>query len=536
MAAAAYTTDLTLISDATATTNWVEPTGFAGGALTAETDYFIQGTGCISKNCGTTTPVGVGAAFNFGTGITIPTDGAVLVWQFFGAPNTLANQAAGGVQLFVGSSGTAFKQWYLKGSDTYQYGGWINLAVDPSLTADATTGTPTATLQYFGSGVSIPGPNIASKGNPYGIDVIRYGRCEARINGGDLANGYATFAGYATQNDSVTNRWGLIQAISGGYQWQGLMVLGHASAVDFRDANTSIVIADTRKVSANFNKIEIRQAGSRVDWTSISFTALGTVSKGRLQVVDNATVNISGCTFTDMDTFSFLSNSTLTTTVFRRCGLITQGAAVLTRCTLDTPSGTTGLLVSSPANLGNITFSTFNSDGTGHAIELTGTAADCTLSGNIFNNYASTNGSTGNEAIFVNIASGVMTISITNNGNTPSIRTAGATVTVVNSKTFTVNNIIDGTEVRIIKQSDLTELAGAESVGATPEGVSNATVSADADNAGRYKIAYSYAYTVDIPVYVVVFKENYGALYLSSSLKSIDSTLTAFQTSDRQYI
>jgi len=250
----------------------------------------------------------------------------------------------------------------------------------------------------------------------------------------------------------------------------------------------------------------------------------------------NADINKDNCTFTDMDTFVYQSNSTILNSTFRRCGIVTQGGAVFTNCTFDDPSGVTGIEVSSPANLGLITKTTFNSDGTGYAITLTGTAADCTLDGVIFNGYASTNGTTGNEAIFVNIATGTMTINIVGGGNTPSIRTAGATVTVANSKTFTVNNIIDGTEVRIIKQSDLTELAGAENVGASPSGVSNATVSADADNPGRYKIAYSYAYTVDVPVYVVVFKENYGALYLSSSLKSIDSTLTAFQTTDRQYV
>jgi hypothetical protein len=61
------------------------------------------------------------------------------------------------------------------------------------------------------------------------------------------------------------------------------------------------------------------------------------------------------------------------------------------------------------------------------------------------------------------------------------------------------------------------------------------TVSADADNPGRYKASYSYGYTGDVPIYVVAFNEQYQALYLNNSLKADNSTLAVFQTSDRQY-
>lgn len=476
MAAASYTTDLTLIHACDASSaSWTEPTGFAGGAITLpETDFYIQNTGCLSKNCGTTTPVGVGAIYNAGAGQTIPTDGAFLAWVFFGAPNTLDVEANGGIQLFIGSATTAFKQWYLLGSDTYPYGGWVNLAVDPTVTASATTGTPSATLQYFGAGVYVPGTAIASKGNPFGLDIIRYGRCESRINGGDLANGYATFTGFATQNDSNANRWGLIQAIDGGFLWKGLITLGYTSAVDFRDANTTVLIDNTKKVGANFNLIEVRQAGSRVDLTAISFLSLGTISKGRFAMIDNATVNITSCTFTDMDTFVFLSGATISNSTFRRCGQITSGGATISNSTIDKSTATTAILAGAPANAALISNSTFISDGTGYAIEITGTAADVTLTGLTFTGYAATNGTTGNEAIFVNIASGNMTISISGGGSTPSIRTAGATVTVQNSRTLSIAGLISGSRVAVLNTNgtssnydDDTEIAGTSNSGTT---------------------------------------------------------------------
>jgi len=401
MTAPNYTTDLTTINTAEATTGYTEPTGAtAGGIAVAEVDYFIQGTGCISKTFNAT---GLGGLhYNNGSGITIPTDGAYIAWIYYSAPNALATEANGGMRLSIGSGGGDYKSWYVRGNDTYAYGGWICIPVDPTVTADVTTGTPTTTYQYFGYIVN--SINAVAKGNPFGFDVIRYGRCEARINGGDLANGYATFAGYATQNDSTTNRWGLIQAVSGGYQVQGLVVLGYTSAVDFRDNNTSIVIADTKKVSSNFNAFEVRQATSRLDWSNITFLALGTVSRGNFITTDNADINITNCTFTNMGTFGFQSNSTILTSTFRNCNLITQNSANFTGCTFDSTNDSVKALLSN--NLTNISNCSFISGGTKHAIELTNACAGNSYSfaGNTFTGYAATDGSTGNECIYNNSA------------------------------------------------------------------------------------------------------------------------------------
>src|SRR3990167_11173243 len=109
------------------------------------------------------------------------------------------------------------------------------------------------------------------------------------------------------------------------------MLFGTATnAVDFRDSNASILIADTQKVISTFNLFEIRNSGSRVDWTSVSFQALGTVSRGDFTVTDDADVNWDGCSFTDVGLFSLLANTTATNCVFRRTDKITTGGATLT--------------------------------------------------------------------------------------------------------------------------------------------------------------------------------------------------------------
>jgi hypothetical protein len=295
---------------------------------------------------------------------------------------------------------------------------------------------------------------------------IRYGRCEARIADGSTADGYATFSGYASTNDTTTNRWGLIQELNGAYQVKGLVIFGYTTAVDFRDSNKSLFIQNTSKVSANFNAFEVRQGLSRVDLTSISITALGTVSRGNWITTDNATVNLISCTFTDMGTFGFLSGTTATTVTFRRCNLVTQSTATITSCTFDsTNDSVKALLCNDPSK---ITLTQFTSSGTKHGLELTSATAGntYTFNGNKFTGYSGTPGSNlvsssgSNDAAIYNNSGGAVTLNITNGGDTPSVRNgAGATTTINNNVSVTVTIIdqsgsaIPGVEVAIFQDN-----------------------------------------------------------------------------------
>ena len=140
------------------------------------------------------------------------------------------------------------------------------------------------------------------------------------------------------------------------------------------------------------------------------------------------------------------STVTLDGMAFIDCSSFTLNAATLTNCEFTN----TKVTAASPGDADNISDSSFTSGGTGHAIEIAGTAADITLTGLTFTGYAGTNGSSGNEAIYVNIASGTMSITI-NGGTTPSIRTAGATVNLILNPvttTITVTDIIDSSAIQ----------------------------------------------------------------------------------------
>jgi hypothetical protein len=432
MAAASYTHDLTdwiLDSDTTA---WGELTNaISGGAPDeADTESALQGTNTVSQSANTTGLCSM--ARILGTPVTFSTGQVALVWHGHGVATALHTYANNGLRVaFAGATLGDWKSYTVGGSDVppMPYGKWVNNAVDPTLTADATNGTPpTGGTSIYGIGSMMQQTQVIGKGQPHVCDIIRYGRAESRINGGDITNGYATFAGFATLNDAQTARWGLIQAVAGGYQWKGLMTLGYTSAVDFRDSNVNIFIQDCRKVSSTFNKIEIRQSGSRVDWTNVAVTNVSpttNASKGALQVIDNADVNFDGCTFTDMDTFIFLSNSSNVGCTYRRCGQITLGGSTMNGCLIT--NSTAAIALACGSDLSTLSNTDFVSDGTGHAIEITGGTSH-TLTGITFTGYASSNGSTGNESVYVNISSGSVTIYA---DSTFSYRTAGASVTII---------------------------------------------------------------------------------------------------------
>lgn len=199
---------------------------------------------------------------------------------------------------------------------------------------------------------------------------------------------------------------------------------------------------------------------------------------------------------------------------FINCPAFTQNAAPLDSCKF---SGTK-VTSASPAAAAVITNSTFTSAGTGHAIEIGGTAANITLTGLTFTGYAGSNGSTGNEAIYVNIASGSMTINISG-GNTPSIRTAGATVTVVASVTLTITGIVSGSDVVILS-------AGTETV-----------LTDSQENSGT---TFPYSYPVANAgngVDIGVFKSGYRPFYIRAyTLAAANASLPVAQVVDRDYL
>jgi hypothetical protein len=375
----------------------------------------------------------------------------------------MASYALGGIGLLLGNSFGDFYNWDVWGADYYTYGGWVCIPVDPTLTVSDTVGSPTGTWSHFGASYNITG--TISKGNTVGCDVMRYGRAEAIFEDGDSGNGYCTFAGFAAVNDNTSYRWGLLQAVAGGYLWQGLMSLGTTGTggtpVDFRDSNALIFIAQQLKVQSSFNRIEINNVSSRVDWTNIVIKATGTLSPGQFEVIDDADVNIDSCSFIDMDTFIFQSNSTVQDSNFVNCGQVTQGGAAISGCVFDSCKDDVTLVVANAvASVTNCEFISPGASTAGtYGLEGFSTGGSYNLTGLTFTGFAAGDGSTGEEAIHVLATSGTVTLNISC-GSTPSVHSEGATINkVVNPVSVTVTcktsagAVIEGARV-LVEASD----------------------------------------------------------------------------------
>ena len=465
MAVPSYTTDLATLNLGTGT--WLELTGAASGSAPTEndTDNFIAG---IDSTTEAVRNSGLSSMTAPANTTTIASGDAVFMWLYFASMPAMDTFANAGYSVAIGDGLGDYYKWAVFGNNTKPYGGWVSVAVDPATTDRTTIGTPSGVWTYFGSVINLLVG--ISKGNAFANDFQRQGRSLIVTAGDAVTPG--TFSGAATENDynDITNgynRWGLFAEIDGGYSQKGLFQMGSAAtAVYFEDSNKNIVIEDTFQCAAGFNEFEILNTSSTVIWTGIQISALGTVAPGLFNVTDNATVTIDGCTFNDMGAFTFnngTNSNTVDGTIFRRCGLITTTGAPFDSCKFDSLTGAIGVTTPSPADAASITNSEFISDGTGNGLEITGTAANMTLSGIDFTGYSTTVDA--DKAIFVNIATGTMTINISGGSGVTAdshVRTAGATVIVSADTTITFTGMKDNTEVRIYKTSDNSIVDGTE--------------------------------------------------------------------------
>ncbi len=197
---------------------------------------------------------------------------------------------------------------------------------------------------------------------------------------------------------------------------------------------------------------------------------------------------------------------------FSNCASVTTTGSTITNCQF----GNSPISVSSPANAALISNCNITKTaGTSHGITITGTAANLTLTGLAFTGYAASDGSTGNEAIFVNIATGTVTINIVGGGSVPSIRTAGATVNVVAGATVTFTGLPVGCDIVILTAGTSTILTQVDAHGAT---------------------SYGYSYQGTPTVDIGFIKTGYVPQYLRNlTLGATDSSIPVSLTADRNY-
>ena len=501
------TTDLQFLtptSDAESTTGWSDSLFAAydnGNAASFGLDnlLYIQNANAISQQLATNR-TGASSLINYaGTDPAGFTDGTSVFyfwWNFLypgatteyndntavTAPGQNNVGGAAGYAIGVGSSGTAAKFFHVGGANFGRspQGGWQNVAIDPSRATFAgwTLGSPTAGV--YNSFGFLPIVNTApGRGQANAVDAIRWGRGEIEFTGGAPAG---TFSDMATQNDLATNRWGIFSAQKGGFAFKGKLTLGtSATSLLFEDADTTIVVDETRQVYDAFNLIEVNNASSDITWNNIVITKVASAglsldgARGDFTMVDNATVAKTGCSFTDMGTFIYLSNATLTDVTWRRCIQVTQGGATIGGSTFENLTAS-AFLISSPSTIDLVTGSKFETaSATGNAVDLGTVTSSATVDWNgnelvspsnrwtgVAGNGIST---TANGAIKITATGGntiVVDINVLNSATIPTVETdvtgitggGSLTVNIINSVALTLTNILDGTEIVVLDSRD----------------------------------------------------------------------------------
>ena len=451
MTAPAYSTDLSTFNLCENSGTFGEFIGMVDGGTPDETDTDdpIQGSYCTSALCSLKVGELQSIYADYGSGVTVPTDGAILIWNKFDAGGTLQPYASGGVRIVIGASATNWDAWKAAGVDTtpYPYGGWYNFAINPlARTYDYRGGTGTGTTyQFAGMAISLAaaGPG---KGQPFKIDAIRYGRGSIILEYGSVSDGYASFSAAATKNDANDatagyNRWGLFQVYGGGYLWKGRMQIGTSSnACEFDDSDAFILIDDAVNCTAYFNTVEINNASTIVNWTNVIFKALGTTSPGRLVMNHNADMNIDACQFFDMGDFGFGGTlSEFLDCVWQGCGQITVNGgkltgSTITGCTVDGSASDEAAVIWDVATdpdgyLDGLTITKGTT--THHAIEFGDTVpSSLTVRNCTFSGYNAADSLYDSTFYFAD-AAGTITLNLVSCSGNVSVKTAGCTVIVV---------------------------------------------------------------------------------------------------------
>lgn len=516
MAAPAYTEDLTDITLAETTTDWNAYGGGSSG-LSASPDLSMQGTNCVDKQI---TNADKGMLYDSTTAITLGSGDHIFVWIFCGTPGLTDSIQNNGTSVGIGTGTAAFCKYHVEGNDTYGAAGrtgkcyvvdYTNRTTNATPPYRTATGTPGASPSFFGGGLNT---TATVKGANLGVDAIRYGTgayltAGELISAGDASDNPCTFDGFATQNDNVSNRWGILTNLGGSYELQGTFAIGQnnagtATLCRFEDSDRNISLVDTFHSASNFTQILIDHASTVCNWTNINITALGTNNPGLIAVQsNNPEFNVTGGTLTNIGTTVLRSNSTMTGVTWRGTDQITQNGATLDGCIIDQNSATAALLSDNPSLTDDCTFI---SDGTGHAIEITSSGI-YSLTGHSYSGYAGSNGSTGNEVIYNN-SGGSVTLNVSG-GDTPTVRDgAGASTTVNATVTFSLSNVVSGTTLYVEATSGGSLTAGDVMVAATTVTVDPYTANLTANQPFKCVLANASGATKYVPI---IFEDTTGS-------------------------
>ena len=452
MAAPAYATNLVDITTAESTTGWSAYGGGASG-LSASPDLSVQGTNAVDKQI---TNAEKGQYYDNGSTITPGSGEHFLIWQFNSTPGLIDTSANRGQHAFIGTSASNYVQFHLTGSDVFALSEiarcwpirYQNSTGGSGRSQRTATGSPGANPQLFGAGLNT---TASVKGANNGVDVIRRGNTVTVTQGDSGGGGPATWNAFAVYADNTARRWGILRPAGAGAEIQGGVVWGTASALVYsRDSNKSIVFLACPHALSTYNFLQFNHASTDVEWDNVSLTALGTNTRGRIEINNNAKVWWTNSTIQGINTVTGGgSNTKFDGSAFRGCNRVTSAGGSYLGCgflvpTVAADGAAFGYNLAADPD-GKIDGSSF-SKGTNshHAIEI-GTSAPTTMT--LRNIDFSGFSGTGTSATLNFLrTTGSTTVNLVGCTGTITAQVTGShTVTFVVNPVTTTINVVDAT-------------------------------------------------------------------------------------------
>lgn len=507
---ATVTSQLTRIHDAEgALTTANLPAGGAGA--TANTDIFLQGSQSLGRRQTNTSDTGGFLLVDGADNDCSAADVHVGIWFWvthFGILDDLRLILATGT-----GTPTNYDSHSFALSEYPKKGGWVRAWIDVSRTPEVAggTGLNEAQLRSYGIQISF---TTAPGGNAQNLilDAADF------TNGGAALQltgviGTGLWSDFSSDDEANANQYGVFFVVGGAFSCFARVQLGTSgSPLIFNDSNFTINFPQQNLVHDTFMGVtcNLQHASTSIAWTNGTIKSVGT-KKGDVVVVGTSgTLSASSVTFDRLRVLTLTSGCTLTTCFVQASGQITQAGATVTGCRIASSTAAVAVLSNAP-NL--ISDCVFVSAGTGHAIEIT-TPGTYTFDGNLFNGYAVSNGSTGNEAVYNN-SGGAVTLNIVGGGNTPSYRNgAGASTTINSNVSVTLTGIKNPSEVRVYLAGTQTAVAGQEDV-----------------TTGSFVFAVGSGIAVDMRILSLAYKMEKILNYSTTS----DVSLPVAQQPDPQY-
>lgn len=463
----------TRVTDSDSATNWSN-WGSTGPAPASEFPLAYQvtsgtTTGAVNKKINSTT-LG-GQQYDPGAGALDMTAAANRLWfvKTYVSDSFDLNTTYG-LKIALGSANNAYYEYNVAGSGANNprfsaypaQGGYLIFGLDPNISQwrENTVGSPALTaVDWFG--VQAAFVNGTAKAENLALDAIDIGTGLV-LTGGDGADTDGDFTSFvSTDQDTKTNRWGVVTGNGNAVRVNGLLEIGRntsgtAVATGFTDIDSVVTFPDgyhsrglvgvdvdlgSASTVVQIDSLMIGEGtrnGADADDTRPDFTVNGTsgsLSVGAQMRNFRDVTLTSACTVDGADI---------------ECHLLVQASADIENSIIRTNALTNVACLQDPTfgTTTDLNNTEFVQAGAGHAIEID-TPGTYNLQDILFTGYGGTPGTNSTpssgaaDAAIYNSSGGAVTINVNGSGNQPSVRNAAGSTTTVNQTVTVTITVVD---------------------------------------------------------------------------------------------